>query len=99
MKYSASSAGIHPSVRPEFFGGVVILARRTMVRQPRLVPVAAFDLTPPFSALRISTAANSVRRVVRLLCCRDLAGERSSGLHRQSQSVLVGRRDEKRQTT
>lgn len=48
---------------------------------PRLVPVVAFDLTPPFSALRTSASANSVRRVVRPLCCRDLADERSSGLH------------------
>ena len=64
MECSALSAGDDPSVRPEFFGGVVILGR-TMTRQPRLVPVIAFDLTPPFSALRISASANSVRRVVR----------------------------------
>jgi hypothetical protein len=80
MECSALSAGDHPSVRPEFFGGDVILGR-TMTRQPRLVPVVAFDLTLPFSALKTSASANSVRRVVRPLCCRDLADERSSGLH------------------
>ena len=37
----------HPSIGgPEFFGGVVILGGPW--RQPRLVPVIAFDLTPPF---------------------------------------------------